>query len=51
MILGQSAATAAAMAIDDDTAVQSVDYQRLAERLRTDGQVLTSKDKPPRFAE
>ncbi len=40
MILGQSAATAAVMAIDDDVAVQEVDYARLRERLLADGQVL-----------
>ncbi len=40
MILGQSAATAACMAIDNDQAVQDVSYQRLRERLLADGQVL-----------
>lgn len=40
MILGQSAATAAVMAIDDDLAVQDVPYQKLCERLEADGQVL-----------
>jgi general stress protein 26 len=40
MILGQSAATAAAMAIDGNVAVQEVDYGRLRERLLKDGQVL-----------
>lgn len=40
MILGQSAATAAAMAIDDDTSVQAVPYDQLSERLVADGQVL-----------
>jgi hypothetical protein len=40
MILGQSAATAAAMAIDAGQAVQDVDYARLRERLLADGQVL-----------
>jgi len=40
MILGQSAATAAAMAIDDDTAVQDVPYDELRARLEEDGQVL-----------
>jgi hypothetical protein len=42
MILGQSAATAAGLAIDQDVAVQDVDYQQLAARLRADGQVLGS---------
>jgi hypothetical protein len=40
MILGQSAATAAAMAIDGGVAVQKVDYAKLGPRLRSDGQVL-----------
>ena len=40
MILGQSAATAAAMAIDDGLPVQKVDYPRLRKRLLDDGQVL-----------
>jgi hypothetical protein len=40
MILGQSAATAAAMAIDGATAVQDVPYARLRARLLQDGQVL-----------
>jgi hypothetical protein len=40
MILGQSAATAAAQAIDADVAVQDVDYAKLAERLRADKQIL-----------
>jgi hypothetical protein len=40
MILGQSAATAAALAIDARLAVQDVPYARLRERLLQDGQVL-----------
>jgi hypothetical protein len=40
MILGQSAATAAAMAIDDATALQRVGYHSLRKRLLNDGQVL-----------
>jgi hypothetical protein len=40
MILGQSAATIAAMAIDDQTAVQDVPYAKIRERLLKDGQVL-----------
>ena len=40
MVLGQSAATAAALAIDAGTPVQDVDYGRLRERLLADGQVL-----------
>ena len=41
MILGQSAATAASMAIDNGIAAQKVDYSQLARRLEDDGQVLT----------
>jgi len=40
MILGQSAATAAAMAIDADEPVQLVDYGKLREKLLADGQIL-----------
>jgi hypothetical protein len=40
MVLGQSAATAAALAIEARSAVQDVPYAALAERLRADGQVL-----------
>jgi hypothetical protein len=40
MILGQSAATAAVLAIDEGVAVQKLDYPRLRDRLRTGGQVL-----------
>jgi hypothetical protein len=40
MILGESAATAAAMAIDSKRAVQDVPYAELRERLIKDGQVL-----------
>ena len=40
MILGQSAATAAAFAIDDKLAVQDVPYAKLRERLLKEGQVL-----------
>jgi hypothetical protein len=40
MVLGQSAATAAALAIDGGTAVQDVPYARLRERLLKDGQVV-----------
>jgi hypothetical protein len=41
MILGQSAGTAAAMAIDAGIAVQDVEYSTLAKRLLADDQVLT----------
>lgn len=40
MILSQSAATAASMAIDEDVAVQEVPYERLRERLLKDDQRL-----------
>jgi hypothetical protein len=40
MILGQSAATAAALAIDGKLAVQDVRYDKLREQLLRDGQVL-----------
>lgn len=48
MILGQSAATAAAIAIDSKLAVQDVPYASLRERLLKDGQVLehASSDQP-----
>jgi hypothetical protein len=40
MILGQSASTAAALAIDDSVAVQDIDYPKLRTTLLTDGQIL-----------
>jgi hypothetical protein len=40
MVLGQSAATAAAQAIDANVAVQDVDYAKLRKRLLEDNQVL-----------
>jgi hypothetical protein len=40
MILGQSAATAAALAIDGGVRVQDVPYPKLRDRLLQDGQVL-----------
>jgi len=43
MILGQSAATAAAMAIEHKCAVQQVDYPTLRAKLLADGQVLEWK--------
>lgn len=42
MILGQSAATAASIAIDEDLPVQEVPYAKLRERLLADGQILES---------
>ncbi len=46
MILGQSAATAAMMALDEGCAVQDVSYVQLRERLLKNGQVL-EYDSPP----
>lgn len=43
MLLGQSAATAASMAIDDNIAVQDVNYTKLRERLLRDKQILDPK--------
>jgi hypothetical protein len=40
MVLGQSAATAAALALDDGGTVQQVNYKQLRERLLADKQVL-----------
>jgi hypothetical protein len=45
MILGQSAGTAAAMAIDEGISVQKVDYAKLKEKLLAIGQVLEYKGK------
>lgn len=47
MVLGQSAATAAVLAIDGNMAVQDVPYDRLKERLLADGQVLEFTPPPP----
>ena len=44
MILGQSAATAAVLAIDNEVAVQAVNYETLKQRLLDDGQRLTLAD-------
>lgn len=49
MVLGQSAATAASLAIDGGVAVQAVPYESLKARLLADGQVL-SYTPPPRPA-
>ena len=45
MILGQSAATAAVMAIDGRLAVQDVPYAQLEKRLLADGQILRAQAK------
>lgn len=47
MILGQSAATAASMAIDDRVPVQNVSYEKLRARLLADKQVLEWKESRP----
>lgn len=44
MILGQSATTAAILALDEGLAVQDVSYEKLKKRLLDDGQVLTMAD-------
>lgn len=46
MVLGQSAATAAVIAIEDGNPVQAVDYQKLSARLLADGQILDWKHAP-----
>ena len=43
MILGQSSASAAALAIDRKVAVQDVPYEALRERLLGEGQVLEAR--------
>jgi hypothetical protein len=48
MILGQSAATAAALAIDAGTSVQEVAYPQLREQLLKDGQILERIAPKPR---
>lgn len=40
MILGQSAATAAVIAIDEKIAVQNVDYKQLKKVLLSKGQII-----------
>ncbi|MCY1721844.1 FAD-dependent oxidoreductase [Prolixibacteraceae bacterium Z1-6] len=40
MVLGQSAATAASLAIDNQTEIQNLDYYRLKEKLLKDKQIL-----------
>jgi len=48
MILAQSAATAAALAIDGNQSVQDVPYSKLRQRLQADGQVLEYQTSAPR---
>lgn len=45
MILGQSAATAAAEALERGVSVQAVDYDRLRKRLLADGQILSPPER------
>lgn len=46
MLLGQSAATLAALAIEADTTPSDVDYEQLADRLHSDGQILSLEEAP-----
>lgn len=50
MILGQSAATAAAIAIDEQVAAQKVDYAKLRARLLADRQILEWPNTPRAMA-
>jgi len=50
MVLGQSAATAAVMAIDANSSVQDVPYARLRERLDADKQLLIAPPKKAKAA-
>lgn len=49
MVLGQSAATAAVLALESNSSVQDVDMRKLQKRLRDDGQILewTGKKRSP----
>ena len=51
MILGESAATAASMALDATTTVQNVPYPQLRARLLADGQILEWKKPSPKAAQ
>ena len=46
MVLGQSAGTAAAHAIDENTSVQGIDYAKLKARMLQDGQMLDFESAP-----
>jgi hypothetical protein len=48
MILGQSSAVAAGMAIDDNVPVQKVDYKKLAGKLKEQKQIITNEGFVPR---
>ena len=43
MILGQSSAVAAAMAMDDDVTAQKVSYKKLAAKLKAQGQIISNE--------
>ncbi len=47
MVLGQSGATAAVLAIDADVPVQKIEYAKLRQRLLADGQMLEAPAKKP----
>ncbi|MFG0261688.1 MAG: FAD-dependent oxidoreductase, partial [Novipirellula sp. JB048] len=51
MILGQSAATAAAIAIEHEIAVQDVAYEALSQRLKADAQVLEAAAVETRYSQ
>ena len=44
MILGQSAATAAVLAMEDGITIQDLEYEKLRDRLLADGQILEVQD-------
>ena len=46
MVLSQSAATAAGLALDEDVSVQDLDYTRLKQQLLADGQILGNSVAP-----
>jgi hypothetical protein len=50
MILGQSAAVAAGMAIDEGVGVQELEYEQLGAKLRERGQILGSWGAKPQAA-
>ncbi|QDU76694.1 FAD dependent oxidoreductase [Bremerella volcania] len=50
MILGQSSATAAALAIDQDIALQDLPYPILKEKLEKDGQQLLPSGAPKQIS-
>ena len=45
MILGQSAATAAVLALEEGKSIQRIDLMKLSHRLKEDGQVLSKEMK------